>query len=130
MDVTLGSWAEKSTSAMLKDLGDEHSYVLIFGRASDAVHGSWRHLRRFHLQMCRNPLHRGHFLPRLAQPLDAGMTPVLGATHSVLIALRDFLGQFAEGGAPEAVRLSALLDRFGTLAIANVQSAHNAQKAR
>lgn len=123
MDVTLGSWADKSTSAMLKDLGDDYSYVLLFGRASDAVHGSWRHLRRFHLQQCRNPLHRGHFLPRLARPLDAGMTPALGATHAVLTALRDFLAHFAEDGAPETLTLAGFLQRFGVLAVANVESA-------
>lgn len=123
MDVTLGSWADKSTSAMLKDLGDDYSYVLIFGRASDAVHGSWRHLRRFHLQKCRNPLHRGHFLPRLAQPLDAGMTPVLGAIHAVLSAVRDFLAHFGEDGAHERSKLAGFLHLFGVLAIANLESA-------
>jgi hypothetical protein len=93
MDVTLGPWNDVSIGKMAKDLGgdDERKYTLVFGRASDAVHGSWRSLTRFHLEECLNPLHNGHYLPTDGAARSAGVAPAVVALMLTFEALLSIL---------------------------------------
>ena len=49
-------------------------YVLYYQPDSTVVHGHWPALRRYYLQMCREPLHRSHMQPTFDLP---GLNPEL-----------------------------------------------------
>lgn len=106
MDVTLGPWNDVSIGKMAKDLGgsDERKYTLVFGRASDAVHGSWRSLTRFHLEECLNPLHNGHYLPADGSPRSAGVAPAVVALMLTFEALLSTLEKVLPPEAEERAR--------------------------
>ena len=50
------------------DAGMKHEYVLHYQEESTIVHGHWPALRRYYLEMCREPLHRLHLQPNFALP--------------------------------------------------------------
>jgi hypothetical protein len=52
-----------ATDANMKD-----HYVLHYQPDSTVVHGHWPALRRYYLQVCREPLHRSHLQPRFDLP--------------------------------------------------------------
>jgi hypothetical protein len=114
MDVTLGPWNDLSIAQMAKELGpaDEDKYTLVFGRASEAVHGSWRNLTRFHLDECVNPLHNGHYLPADNLPRSAGVTPAVGALLLASEALLETLIIIAPPDADERNRADAIMERL------------------
>lgn len=50
------------------DAGMKHEYVLHYQPDSTIVHGHWPALRRYYLEMCREPLHRSHLQPTFGLP--------------------------------------------------------------
>lgn len=97
MGVTLGPWNGLSSAKMAEEIGDgdEAVYKVTFARGSDAVHGSWRDLRRFHLDECLNPLHQRHHIPVSGLPRSAGTTPVVGGLMTTLQGVNAFLDTVA-----------------------------------
>lgn len=114
MDVTLGPWNDLSIAQMARELGpdDESKYTLFFGRASEAVHGSWRNLRRFHLDECVNPLHNGHYLSADNRPRSAGVTPAIGALILASEAIVEALRVLAPLEADELVEAESIMKRM------------------
>lgn len=96
-----GAWTNVSAHDMAKDTGREHTYKFVFSRASDIVHGSWRALKRYHLQKCRNPLHnRFHWIPYDGPTHDAGLTPIVCGIINALEALGVIVRTVFEPGSP------------------------------
>ncbi len=114
MDVTLGPWNDISIAKMARELGTDaaRGYTIVFGRASDAVHGTWRNLRRFHLDRCLNPLHQGHHLPNLGGSRSAGLTPVVGALMLTSEAVVAILESIAPTEATERKRANEIYNRL------------------
>ncbi len=50
------------------DAGMKDEYVLYYHPYSTIVHGHWPALRRYYLEMCREPLHRFHLQPTFGFP--------------------------------------------------------------
>lgn len=69
LPIDLGAtFASVSMRSMAHEVGLRDLYNLTFAPASAQLHGDWVSLKSFHLQHCRNPLHRFHRLPRLSGP--------------------------------------------------------------
>ena len=83
-----GPWSGKSMKTLAKEIGDESGYAILFARSSGVVHGSWRALKRYHLQRCQNSLHRFHHIPYAGTMKPAGLTPLHGALLNAAQMLR------------------------------------------
>jgi hypothetical protein len=59
-----GSFAGTDTRKMAEQVDMLTEYRLVFAPASASVHGEWSALDKYVLAVCRNPLHRGHRIPR------------------------------------------------------------------
>lgn len=69
LPIDLGAtFASVNMREMAHEVGLHDLYNLVFAPASGQLHGDWVSLKSFHLQHCRNPLHRFHRLPRLSGP--------------------------------------------------------------
>jgi Family of unknown function (DUF5677) len=83
-----GAWTNATAHNMAVETGRELTYKTVFSRGSDIVHGSWRALKRYHLQKCLNPLHKFHWIPFAGPTHDAGLTPIVGGIMQATEALR------------------------------------------
>jgi hypothetical protein len=64
-DISLeGTFSGVNTRKMAEHVGMLTEYKLVFAPASSNVHGEWGTLEQYALAVCRNPLHRGHRVPR------------------------------------------------------------------
>lgn len=61
--VNVGSWSERNTRDMAKEVEEEQFYDFVFTQCSPAVHSTWQHIWQTNLHPCSNPLHMGHRLP-------------------------------------------------------------------
>lgn len=68
IDIELGSFLEKDTRRIAKDIGWEDLYSLVFDPASSDIHGNWTSIRKNNLEFCGNPLHKLHMLPSYKEP--------------------------------------------------------------
>jgi len=59
-----GNFAGIDTRRMADQVGMLTAYRLVFAPTSANVHGEWAALDQYALMTCRNPLHRGHRIPR------------------------------------------------------------------
>jgi len=67
LPIDLGAtFASVSMREMAHEVDLRDLYNLVFAPASGQLHADWVSLKSFHLQHCRNPLHRFHRLPRLS----------------------------------------------------------------
>lgn len=102
LPIDLGAtFARVDMRSMAREVGLRDLYNLIFAPASAQLHGDWVSLKSFHLQHCRNPLHRFHRLPRLTGPqvLVPGVIMQAGVLFTdTLQAWLDYygLGEFGE----------------------------------
>lgn len=72
---------------MAIEVGMDREYRLQFAPASSATHGEWSTLDRYVLHRCRNPLHRGHRIPRQSLSTSIGaqlMETVLALAHDLV----------------------------------------------
>lgn len=107
-----GAWTNASTHDMAKAIGQERTYKIVFSRSSDIVHGSWRALKRYHLQKCLNPLHKFHWIPYGGPTHDAGLTPIVwGMTHAIE-ALSAIAHAVFEPGSPHIDAADKLMKLF------------------
>lgn len=83
-----GTFSGISIRDMARRVGLESEYKLYFAPGSAATHGEWPMLDRYALSQCRNPLHRGHRLPRASDWLAVDLRDVS--------ALVDFFEQVVE----------------------------------
>jgi len=74
-----GLWTDTTLAQMAEDIGRSVEYEMVFARASDVVHGTWRSLMRWSLVRCINPLHQNHWVPDIGSTTNAGMLPIIGA---------------------------------------------------
>lgn len=86
LDVVYGPWSDLSTSGMFKEISETDDGVTFttWTRASDAVHGSWRSIEKYHMDECQNPFHIGHHVAGDTTSITAGVTPVIS---SIMIPL-------------------------------------------
>ena len=71
VEVNLGSWSGASVRKMAQEIGDEDFYKFSFTPFSRCVHNTWEHVHLYNTVACRNPLHKFHELPAMADaPLD------------------------------------------------------------
>ena len=57
-------------------------YKLVVGPASSVLHSEWPVLTRYAMELCVNPVHRPHWLPR--RDLKPALRPVAGVSAAVL----------------------------------------------
>ncbi len=107
-----GAWTNATAHDMAKDIGREHAYKIVFSRASDIVHGSWRALKRYHLQRCLNPLHQRHRIPYVGPTHDAGLTPVVWGIMNALEALGAVARTVCEPRSPHVESAEKLIKSF------------------
>jgi hypothetical protein len=62
-DVELGHWAESNTRRLAEEAGCIDFYNYVYVPFSSAVHSTWKHILQYSLTICKNPLHRGHYVP-------------------------------------------------------------------
>ncbi len=62
-EVNIGSWSGQNIRQMAEEVSCLDIYRHAFLPFSSATHSMWNHLCNYNLQVCRNPLHRYHFLP-------------------------------------------------------------------
>jgi hypothetical protein len=110
-----GAWTNASPHAMATDIGREHVYRTVFSRASDIVHGSWRDLKRYHLQRCLNPLHQYHWIPYVGPTHDAGLTPIVGGIMNALEALRAIVRAVCTSESPLIEPIEKLMKLFRSI---------------
>lgn len=67
-DIELGAWSKSDTRTLANKAGLEKLYRLVFTPSSGDVHGTWASLKSANLCYCKEPLHRFHRLPALAEP--------------------------------------------------------------
>jgi hypothetical protein len=68
IDIELGHWTKKDTRRLASEAGMDRLYRLVFSPTSSDVHGTWFSLKNSNLIVCKEPLHRFHRLPHLAEP--------------------------------------------------------------
>jgi hypothetical protein len=107
-----GAWTNATAHDMAKETGREHTYKIVFSRASDIVHGSWRALKRYHLQKCLNPLHKFHSIPYSGPTHDAGLTPVVWGIMHAMEALSAIVHIVCESGSPHIGGAEKLIELF------------------
>jgi len=107
-----GAWTNASAHDMAEDTGREHTYKIVFSRASDIVHGSWRALKRYHLQKCLNPLHKFHSIPYDGPTHDAGLTPIVWGIMHAMEALSAIVRTVCESGSPHIGAEEKLVELF------------------
>ena len=93
LDVVYGPWSEQSTSSMAREI--DPFLAGIFQRASDASHGSWRSIEKYHLSRCSNPLHPAHHVPPSGSRRSAGIVPCITALMQctdLLLAVYGYIG--------------------------------------
>lgn len=81
------------TRKMAGEVGLDNDYKFIFAPASSTTHGEWPAVDQFALELCRNPLHKGHRLPRN----DAGIVIGPQLVEFALDELRNILDRYKEG---------------------------------
>lgn len=94
-----GGWTKEGTYQMADDLSMLTEYETFFRRLSDIVHGTWRSLKRYHLQKCLNPLHGDHYVGWTGATHDAGVTIVhfgIDMAVRVIKGVIDYMGSAAE----------------------------------
>jgi hypothetical protein len=97
LDVIYGPWSEQSTSSMAREI--DPFLEKIFQRASDASHGSWRSIEKYHLSRCSNPLHPAHYVPPSNTRRSAGIVPCITALMEcidLLLAVYEYIGESGE----------------------------------
>lgn len=67
-NIELGAWSKSDTRTLATKAGLEKLYRLVFTPSSGDVHGTWASLKSANLCYCKEPLHRFHRLPALAEP--------------------------------------------------------------
>jgi hypothetical protein len=112
LDVVFGPWSDVSTSAMLRELpGWENSPLhMCWESGGDAVHGSWRNLRKYSVDRCTNAFHLSHYIATMHDTKSAGIVPVIAAIGICIEGLQDVLTWLREF-APEAA--DDMRDRIG-----------------
>ncbi len=89
-----GNFAGSTDTRKMADavgLGDD--YRFIFAPASSSFHGEWSIIEQFALERCKNPLHRGHHLPR--KDATVAMGPQL--IKLALDQLEDLIDRYSKG---------------------------------
>lgn len=63
LDVDLGKWSSMSVRQMAEEAGCIDFYNHVYTPFSACAHSMWRHVARYDLRECGNPLHRHHRCP-------------------------------------------------------------------
>src|ERR1700722_14547 len=88
------------------DAGMKDEYVLTYHRESLVIHGHWPTLRKYYLQECTDPLHRGHLQPYFGlPPLNPALFPKM--FHLFQLAYKMWIDKY---GLED--RLSPLVDKY------------------
>jgi len=70
-EVDVGSWSGMTTRDMAEEADCKSLYNHAYLPFSGVVHNMWQHVAIYNLKACRNPLHRYHKVPTIAEaPLD------------------------------------------------------------
>jgi hypothetical protein len=102
-EISLGStFSGVSAHAMAKEVGLEREYNFQFAPASGVTHGEWTSLDRYVLQRCRNPLHRGHRVPRADDATAIGSRFIDLLLDIAEDLVSDYEAAIQEGTQPES----------------------------
>lgn len=66
VEVNVGSWSGHNTREMAEEAGCEELYKYVYLPSSGVVHSMWQHIEAHNLTQCKNPLHRRHRVPLIA----------------------------------------------------------------
>jgi hypothetical protein len=90
-EVVYGPWSEVASGRMLRELPSWETCAITTAwySGSDAVHGSWRHLKKYAVERCTNAFHLGHYVCTNCETKSAGLIPVIAALRIMIEALRD-----------------------------------------
>ena len=64
-EVNIGSWSGMNTREMAKAIGRESIYKYAYVPFSGTAHNMWQHIGRYNMSLCKNPLHKLHFVPKI-----------------------------------------------------------------
>jgi hypothetical protein len=81
LSIELGHWLQRDTRKMADDVGLGEKYRLLYAPLSSSAHGEWLALKQDVLVRCANPLHRGHYILDLSNPLRMERFSISGRTH-------------------------------------------------
>jgi hypothetical protein len=97
LDVIYGPWSEQSTSSMAREI--DPFLEKVFQRSSDATHGTWRSIEKYHLSRCLNPLHPAHHVTPSGPRRSAGIVPCITALMQCIDLLLSIYMYVEEKGA-------------------------------
>jgi hypothetical protein len=66
-EVDVGSWSGMNTREMAEEAGCKSLYNYAYLPFSGVVHNMWQHVAIYNLKQCRNPLHKFHRAPTIAE---------------------------------------------------------------
>lgn len=66
-EVDVGSWSGMNTRDMAEESGCKSLYNYAYLPFSGVVHNMWQHIAVYNLKQCRNPLHKFHKVPTIAE---------------------------------------------------------------
>lgn len=84
---------DTNTRKMADEVGLTDDYRFIFAPASSAFHGEWPAVDQFALEVCKNPLHKGHKKPRK----DGGVALGPQLMELALEQLNDLINRYKQG---------------------------------
>jgi hypothetical protein len=81
LDVVYGPWSDKASGTMLRELPkwEESAIGHAWYSGGDAIHGSWRNLRKYSMERCTNALHLSHSVVTDSPTKSAGIVPVIAS---------------------------------------------------
>jgi len=82
-EVDVGAWSGMNTRDMAKEAGCTSLYNYAYLPFSGVVHSMWQHIALYNLKQCRNPLHKFHRVPTIA---EAPLTPDFVYTSSKYVS--------------------------------------------
>jgi len=70
-EVNIGNWSGLNTREMAIEADCERLYKFSYTPFSGVAHNMWQHVSGYNLEQCKNPLHKYHMVPTIAEvPLD------------------------------------------------------------
>ena len=81
LSIDLGQWANRDLRKMAEEVGVKDIYDSFYSWPSAFVHGSWAAVRDSVYDICANPLHRFHHIPR---PMRVDMDDVCFDAISIM----------------------------------------------
>lgn len=64
-EVTIGNWSGIDARKMAEEAACLDIYNSFYQAYSSATHNTWNHIGKFNIKVCKNPLHKYHFIPQI-----------------------------------------------------------------